>query len=173
MRKAQKWPAGSLERIAALKEAWRIDPRNGETAYDIGEQLRARAWSGDLESYRELTLEAIQWFEKAATLNQWDVNSLLRIGMCWDWLEEFDKAEPYFAKALKLDPNHFHTCAMMGWHHYQAGEFAQVRSWMMRSLELWANDNAVARQYLVLAEKALADPARRNGGVSAPQTGNK
>jgi O-antigen ligase len=172
-RRAEKTPAGSVERIAALKEIWRVDPRNGETAYEIGEQLRARAWVGDLENYRELTLEAIGWFEKAEMLNRWDVAPLIRMGMCWDWLEEYEKGQSYFAKALRLDPNHWYTCAMQGWHYYQAGEFAQVRPWMMRSLELWANDNAIARQYLMLADQALAEPVRRENGVSAPRIGDR
>jgi O-antigen ligase len=165
LRRAEQMPAGSSERIAALKDAWNIDPRNGQTAYEIGEHLRSRSWLGELGEYEELALEAAHWFERAAKLNRWDPYSLIRIGMCFDWLDEYARAEPYFQAALKLDPNHWYTCAMMGWHEYHAENYEAVRPWMNRSLELWANDNWLAHHYMVLADQALArQRARVPGG---------
>jgi tetratricopeptide (TPR) repeat protein len=174
-REAEKLAVGSPERVAALKQAWQMDPRNGGTAYEIGEHIRLKAWAGEAEDYRNLTLEAIEWFKKAAALNKWDPHPIIRIGMCLDWIDQYAEAEPYFRQALELDPNHWFPRAMMGWHFFQAEEFAEVRPWMNRSLELWAHDNPLARTYMDRAAKMLAEEARRNGtnNLKRPSVGDE
>jgi O-antigen ligase len=162
---AERSAPASKESIAALKEAFRVEPKNAETALVIGEQLSARSFAGS-EGYEALALEAIEWFKQAAALNRWDPNARLGAGRCLDWIGQHAAAEPFFRQALEIDPNHWRTRAMMGWHYFQAEQYAEVLPWMRRSLELRAADNPLADTYLHLAEKALAKEKQKDGAAA-------
>ena len=99
MARADRARDGTNERIAALEEVFRIEPKNPETAKAIAENLRAMAWAGGAD-YRERALQAVEWFNRTAELNRWDPYVLIGAGMCLDWVDEHDKATPYFASAL-------------------------------------------------------------------------
>lgn len=153
---AEKSAPGTTEIVAALEQAFRVEPKNAETALSIGEHKRLASFAGR-DDYRRLALEAIEWFKIAARLNQWDPNPHILAGMCLDWIGNHAEAETYFRQALKLDRNHWRTRAMMGWHFLQAGQYAEVRTWMQRSIEVEAVNNPLAYTYQKIAEKLEAE----------------
>ncbi|HWN97343.1 MAG TPA: O-antigen ligase family protein, partial [Methylomirabilota bacterium] len=153
LRGVERLPASSPERVEALKRAFALDPRNGDVAYDIGEQLRLRASMG-ADGYKSAAIEAIDWLGRAQKLNKWNPHPLTAAGMCLDWLDRHDEAEASFKKALQLDPNHWFSRGMMGWHYFQTENYEQVRYWMERSLELDnRGENTLAYTYLNAAAK--------------------
>jgi tetratricopeptide (TPR) repeat protein len=98
----------------------------------------------------------VTWFDRALALNRWDVHSYIRKGMCLDWLDENEQADPLFKRAVELDPNHYFSRAMMGWHLFHSERYAECIDWMNRSLELNNTAyNTVAYSFRDLAKKAL------------------
>jgi tetratricopeptide (TPR) repeat protein len=178
----ETWALRQVERapndekaLAALKKAYSIDPKNFETAQQIGERLRFEAGRGDAD-YREKALEAVEWFDRAIALNPYDVFSYLRCGMTLDWLEEHARAKPYFDKAIALDPNHYLTRALVGWHFFQVDEYAETIEWMNRSLKLNnASENSLAYTYLRRATDMLAKQSNHLNRVppAAPDPGKR
>ena len=75
------------------------------------------------------------------------------------WLDEREKALPYFEKALELDPNHYYTRLMLGWHYFQAEDFVAAREWNRKSLQVnWAT-NPQGHAYYDLINRAAAEQA--------------
>lgn len=151
--------AASTEQEGLFKKAAAINPSNHETAFALGELFRLRSFEGT-EGYRENAAQAMVWFERAAALHPYDPNPLLRLGMCHDWLEQHDKAAPYFARAGVLDPNGFLTLAYKGWHHYQIKEFSAARKLFQQSAALVGipERNPVAFSYLKRMFDQRTDP---------------
>ena len=101
----------------------------------------------------------MEWFSRGMKLNPYDGYNYLSYGMCLDWLERHDEAEPYYNRADALDPNGYFVAANIGWHYVQAGDYAAARPWLIRSLRLSPRDNQIAQSYLDLAEQKLAENA--------------
>jgi O-antigen ligase len=149
----------SEARVIALERAFAVDSKNHETAYDLGEDLRLQSWRG-APGYQLLALRAMGWFERGMALNPYDPYPPLRYGMCLHWLDRHGEAQPYFDKALRLDPNSYYARAHMGWHYAQLGEWQHVKDWMIRSLYMKGDaQNTIAWQYLSMAEKRLKEDA--------------
>jgi len=148
----------SPERAAALEKAFAADPQNFQTAYDIGECYRTQSFDGG-QNYESLAKTAMDWFSRVPKLNPHDSYNYLGYGMCLDWLDRHDEAEPYFNRADALDPNNYFIAANTGWHYVQAGDYAAARPWLQRSLKLQWQDNPIARSYLNLTEQKLRDIA--------------
>ena len=154
LRRAERLADGQPEKIELLKRAFALQPTDFQTAYAIAEQLRALAWMGTT-GYQEHAREALEWYRRNITLNKWDVAGLIGAGMCLDWLDRHDEARPYFERAVALDPNHYRTRAMMGWHEFQAEHYREAAEWMQKSLAVYWMDNQLARLYLRLSQTAL------------------
>jgi tetratricopeptide (TPR) repeat protein len=154
LRRAAGFKDGADEKIALLRQAFEIQPTNFETAFAVGEQLRALAVTGD-DGHRERAMEAAAWFERAIALNKWDVMSRLHLGMCLDWAGEYERATPYFQKAIELDPNHWYSRGMMGWHEFQQEHYQEAAEWFLKSRTVnWVN-NPLANTYSPICEKML------------------
>jgi tetratricopeptide (TPR) repeat protein len=113
-----------------------------------------------------LATEAIAWFEIAARLNPHDPYSLLRHGMCLDWLGRTGESLPYFTQSLKLDPNGYYIVAHMGWHYMQAGNYLEAKKWFERSLQIFDNfnnRNPMPVAYLDIIVRRQADPGPQPG----------
>jgi tetratricopeptide (TPR) repeat protein len=160
LQRAEKLPDGSPQKIELMQSAFACEPRDFATAYAIGEQWRALSWMG-AEKHEAQAKEALQWYQRSIALNKWDVNSYIRCGMCLDWIGKHAEAEPYFVRALEMDPNHWHTRAMMGWHEFQLERFEQARDWMQKSLRVYWIKNPVAWTYLELSEKKIREQAAK------------
>jgi O-antigen ligase len=156
--RAQRAPAASDQQIAALQKAFAAEPKNGETARAIGEAFRLQNLQNDDDS-KGKTLEAIRWFKLAVAQNPYDDSSLLRTGMCLDWIGEHDEALPYFDRANRMDPNSYFNNAYMGWHYAQAGDYAAARAWLERSRMLESQNNPIAISYLTIVEDHLLQAA--------------
>ncbi len=156
LHQADKLRDGSPEKIALLKRAFAVQPKNFHTAYAIGEQLRALAWTGG-DDNQERAREALEWFQRNAALNKWDVDALMHVGMCLDWLGRYDEAGPYFVKALELDPNHYITRGMMGWHELQKENYEEAYEWLVKSYHLnWTGNPFIP--HLREVERVLFKP---------------
>ena len=161
LKRARSAPEASARQIAAFRQAAEIEPKNPATTYELGERLRLLAWQGQ-DGYRQLTREAMPWFERTWQLNPWDPFSRIRYGMCLDWLGEHDKARPFYEKALELDPNHYYTRVMLGWHHFQAGDFEAAREWNRKSLQVNWTTNPQGYAYYELINRAIATEGAKN-----------
>jgi hypothetical protein len=148
----------AADRQAALERAFAADPKNAQTAYQIGEILREQSWRGE-PGYEEPARAAIQWFERAAALNPFDPIIQVRLGMCLDWLDRHDEAWKAFARALELDPNGYFTLAHVGWHYVQVKDYPTAKKWLEQSLRLYSK-NPVARNYLEIVRERMAEPER-------------
>jgi len=156
----------STEQVAALERAFAVEPRNGDTAYQIGRDLRRQSQEGGQhyedgsdKNYEERAREAMSWFERSIKLDPWNAYSYLGYGWCLDWLGRTAEADPYFAKAEELDPNGYFTLAQIGLHFMEAGKFAAARPWFERSLSLERQDNPIAQNYLQIANNRLLQDA--------------
>ena len=156
--RAESLPVFSPERAAALESAFAAEPQNFQTAYDIGECYRMQSFDGG-QNYEDLAAKAEDWYQRAWKLDRYDAYSYLRYGMCLDWLDQHDQAEPYLNRADALDPNNYFINANIGWHYAQAGDYAAARPWLIRSLRLEPHENPIAQSYLALSEKKLAENA--------------
>lgn len=146
------------ERGALLEKAFAAEPGNSETAYNIGETLRIQSFDGGAD-YRKQAEAAIGWYARGMKLNRFDGYDYLRTGMCLDWLGRPAEAGPFYERAEALDPNGYFMVANIGWHYFQTGDYAAAREWLQRSLILESGDNDIARNYLDLANKKLAEAA--------------
>mgnify|MGYP003326011513 CR=1 FL=1 len=144
-------------RLDHLKQAFGFEPRNPVTAYDIGEHYWREASEGAAGN-EAVAREGMEWFKTASLLNPLDPASLIRWGMCLDWLERHDEAGPFFQKALDLDPNGFSTVGHMGWHLFQLGQYAKAKEWFEKSKGLYWKENPLADTYLKIIEKKLGEP---------------
>ena len=156
--RAELLPNFSPEKADALEKAFAAEPQNFQTAYAIGECYRLQSFNGN-SNYESLAKTAMEWFSRGMKLNPYDGYDCLSYGMCLDWLDRHDEAEPYFNRATALDPNNYFIAANTGWHYVQAGDYAAARPWLQRSLELHWQDNQIARSYLDLVEKRLIQNA--------------
>lgn len=144
-------------RVSALERAFKVEPTNFETAYQLGENYRLLSWQGE-EGYRELAAKAIEWLDRAATLNRLDPYPPMRKAMCLDWLKRHPEAEAAILHALSLDPNREEVLAITGWHYFQAGDFAKARHYFDEAnMRNWRG-NPIALQYLRLLNEREKPP---------------
>jgi O-antigen ligase len=151
---------------AKLKQAFAIDPKNADTAFQIGASLRQQSWKANAD-YRKEAEEAIEWFNKAVALDPYTPQPLVGIGMCLDWLDRREEAWPYFQRAIVLDPNNYYVRAMYGWHLIQFQAWRQAAHSLAYSLGLMPTDNPIARSYYDIAVRKL-DEMNRPIEVSKP-----
>lgn len=151
----------SPEQATVLRKAFAIEPRNFQTAYDIGESFRLQSWHGQ-EGYQDLAREAIQWYQHGLRANPLMSEAYIRHGMCLDWLGQHAGAGPMFQKAVALDPNGYWTLAHMGWHCFQVSDYAKAQIWLEMSCRLCWNENLIGRSYLqIVQERRAEERARR------------
>ena len=106
-------------------------------------------------------------YARGMELDRYDGYNYLRFGMCLDWLDRHDEAEPYFDRANALDPNGYYTAAHVGWHYVQAGDYSAARTWLERSLRLHWQENVTASSYLNIAERKLIENASSQSPLPA------
>jgi tetratricopeptide (TPR) repeat protein len=136
----------SPERIGMLERAFAAEPKNFQTAYDIGECYRTESWEGG-KNYRDLARKAMDWYARAMPLDPHDGYNYMRTAMCLDWIGEHAASEKYYSEAELHDPNGLYFVANLGWHYVQVGDYAAARQCFIRSLDL-GGANATARNYL-------------------------
>jgi len=156
----------SPERAALLEKGFAIEPGNPAIAYELGESYRLQSWEGG-EDYAELADQAMKWFARGMKLNPYDGYNFLRTGMCLDWTGQHDKAQPFYDRAVELDPNGYYTAANVGWHYVQIKDYAAARLWFERSLHLDWRTNTIAESYLVICRQKMLEVATN----SAPRVG--
>ncbi len=147
-----------LDRAALLEKAFAAEPENFQTAYGIGEAWRIQSFEGGADC-RSQAETAMRWYARGMKLDRFDAYNYLRTGMCLDWLDRHAEADNFYSTAESLDPNGYYTAANIGWHYFQAGDYAAAREWLERSLRLESRENDIARNYLELANQKLAEAA--------------
>jgi len=151
-------PDFSPIQAALLEKAFAVEPKNSETAYQIGEAYRIQSKEGG-DNYEELAQKAMDWFGRSMKLNAWDSNSYLRYGWCLDWVGRKDESWAYFSKADELDPNGYFTMANIGVHYVDLRDYAAAKPWLERSLRLQWKENPIAEGYLVVVNRWLLEEA--------------
>ncbi len=146
----------SEKKLALLKKAFALEPKNFATAYSIGEIFRNQSSAGNGD-YKSLAQEAMEWFQRSIDLNPFYPFSYVRYGMCLDWLNKNEEAAKYFEQAARLDPNGYYTVAHQGWHRLQLGDYSGAKKLFERSEILMPNP--IAESYLEIIERKLAEPA--------------
>ncbi|MCL5097909.1 MAG: O-antigen ligase family protein [Candidatus Omnitrophica bacterium] len=162
LERASQEPVYSRARLDDLLKAFTMEPNNSSNAYEIGEFARVCSWDGG-EGYLLLADMARQWFNRAIQLNKYDAYSYLRCGMCLDWMGRQAEADTYFARANQLDPNGYYMVALQGWHLMQKGDYPAANLWFDRSLRLKSTDNPMARSYMQIIRRRLAEGAGAPG----------
>jgi tetratricopeptide (TPR) repeat protein len=155
---AETLPLFSPARENALEKAFACEPKNFATAYEIGECCRMQSQEGG-DSFTATEKKALDWYAQALRLDPHDGYSLLRTGMCLDWLGQHAEAEPAYRAAEVRDPNGYFMVANIGWHYVQTGDYAAAQAWFARSLMLSDKDNAIAANYQAICESKLAEKA--------------
>jgi len=166
LQRAQQSLVASPAQREALEKAFAIEPRNPQTAYDLGEAFRRQSQEGGEYyagqagvDYRTLATEAMTWFKRGMQLNPWDSRNFAGYAWCLDWLERSAESAPYFSQAEALDPNNYYNLNMIGLHYVQLGDFAAAKPWFERSLRLERDANTVAQSYLQIANIRLMEAA--------------
>lgn len=159
LRHAATLENGSLEQAAALERAYAIEPHNGDTAYALGEIYRLTSLEGKAD-FPQRADQAILWYQRGLTNNPFNGFNYMRWGMVLDFLHRHDEAEPLFLKADELDPNGYFTSAHVGQHYVDAGDYANARPWLERSIFLFRKDNPVAEVNLKIANDRLLEAAQ-------------
>jgi O-antigen ligase len=139
---------GVREEIELLQRAHAAEPMNFETTYKIGQAFRNLSWAGGSD-YKEMAQEAMRWFSSGIRLNPFDPYNYMRYGMCLDWQNLHSDAEPYFKRAVDLDPKNYYIVAHYGWHFFVIGDYASAKQWFeeSRRLSSWRS-NHIAEYYL-------------------------
>lgn len=148
-------PNGDVQ-LDLLRQAHALEPANADTCFAIGEVLRVMAWDRPA-NYPELATEAMEWFDRAGTLNPFDAYPRLRHGMCLDLLDSPTRATRHFLRALELDPNGGFTLAHVAWHYAQLEDWAKVKEYTARSLQAQPVNNRMAELYYETAAERLAE----------------
>jgi hypothetical protein len=156
--RAEKLPVFSPARAAALQQAFAHEPKNFQTAYEIGECFRTQSLDGG-QDFTALAQAAMDWYARGTGLNPHDGYDFLRTGMCLDWIGKHAEAEPFFSAAEARDPNGYYMTANIGWHFVQTGDYAAARQWFLRSLKLDSHNNNIAQNYLRICESKLLQKA--------------
>lgn len=157
LRQAEKASPFSPEQAALLEKAYAVEPRNFDTAYEIGEVYREQSFLGEGD-YQPLAENAMSWYQRGITNNPFNGYNYMRWGMVLDFLGDHAAAEEKFLKADELDPNGYFTSAHVGKHYVDAGEYASARPWLERSLLLFRT-NDIAASNLQLANQRLLEAA--------------
>lgn len=150
-------PGGSDEALRELRAAWAVEPRNPQTAYDLGETLRLRATlvTTGAEGWAE---EAVTWFRRAVELNPYNRSNHLGLGRALALLDRHDEAAAAFQQALKVDPNGRVTSFYLGWHALSTGDHAAAWEWFQKSLRQGWPPYEPAHTYLRLMQERGLGP---------------
>jgi len=154
LERAAAKPVYSDEQITCLEKAWRVEPRNSQTTFALGQAYRTQSFDGD-ENYGPLATNAMRWYTLATRANPHDSDSYLMLGACLDWVKRFDEARAHFNRADELDPNGYFTSAWIGWHYVQVEDYPAARQWAERSLKLKGVTNEIAANYLNIANREM------------------
>jgi O-antigen ligase len=164
LNRAARAPNFSAAKIKLLTRAFSIEPKNAQTAYDIGESYRRQSQEGGQHyegqegvEYRQLADRAMEWFSRSMALNPWDSRPCAGYGWCLDWLDR--PSDAYFWRAEQLDPNNYYNINNIGLHYVQIQAYAAARPWFERSLRLQSVDNPIAANYSALCVARLQEAA--------------
>jgi O-antigen ligase len=160
--KARHAEYATPEQIGFLERAFKVEPRNDNTAFRLGEVYRELAREGGESypafgnvDYRELTRRAMDWLMRSHRLNRWHGYTVLYYAACLDWLGQFEESARWFDLAEQLDPNGSDCMNLVGRHYLEKGDPAGARPWLERSLRLRRSDNPLATNYMRIANQEL------------------
>ncbi|MGC3957845.1 MAG: O-antigen ligase family protein [Verrucomicrobiota bacterium] len=159
LNQATRLEKDALEQAVVLERAYTIEPRNGDTAYALGEIYRLASLEGKAD-YAQQAAQAITWYQRGLTNNPLNGFNYMRWGMVLDFLNRHGEAEALFLQADELDPNGYFTSAHVGQHYVEAGDYASARPWLERSLFLLRKDNPVAEVNFKIATDRLMEGAQ-------------
>jgi O-antigen ligase len=133
---AQNHRANLRQAVADLEKAHQADPTNADTDLALGEMNYLISLEGNRD-YQKYGQDALGWYGKALELNPFDPEAPLRCGMCLDWLDQPNRASPYFNLAESRDPNNAYLAIEMGRHYAALKDFKAAEDWFQKSMRLW------------------------------------
>ena len=164
--RASHAPTFSLAQRGFLTRAFVVEPKNSQTAYDIGETFRVQSQEGGRHykdqagvDYKQLAQQAMDWYRTSIALNPWDSRPYAGYGWCLDWLDRQAESGPYFSRAEALDPNNYYNLNSIGVHYVELGDYAAARPWFERSWRLSQDNNPIAWNYRILCIARLEEAA--------------
>lgn len=135
-----------------------IDPNNYKILTLLGEYHRKLCFLGE-SNYKEEGRMAIEWLDKAILANPLHYYAYLRAGMTYTYMYQNDKADPYFQKAVEIDPNGYFTQGILGWYHLMIDDLEESKKHLERSKKLKPLDNELVDEYLPLVQRRLEESA--------------
>ncbi|HMO64072.1 MAG TPA: O-antigen ligase family protein, partial [Verrucomicrobiota bacterium] len=150
-------PGGSDEALRELRAAWAVEPRNPQTAYDLGESLRLRATLVTTGADADAE-EAVTWFRRAAELNPYHRSNHLGLGRALALLDRHQEAAAAFQQALRVDPNGRVTSFYLGWHALSTGDYPAAWEWFIKSSRQGWPPYEPALTYLRLMQERGLNP---------------
>jgi tetratricopeptide (TPR) repeat protein len=82
-------------------------------------------------------------------------------------LDQPEKTEPYFQKAIELDPKNYYIQGHVGWHYFQLGDLDKAQEWFSNAVfqAHWHPETKYklyepGRFYLELIKKKRAEGAK-------------
>jgi tetratricopeptide (TPR) repeat protein len=142
------------ERLEVLEKAFAVEPRNYQTAYEMGE-IYCNLWDME-ENDTNNVQKAINAYEQSIALNRYFPFSYVNLASIHDLLLDHDKAMPLYEKALQVDPSGSITLGYMGWHYVKLEEWEKSKEWFDRAVRLnWGN--TMARNYRDIVNKRITE----------------
>jgi O-antigen ligase len=146
--RADTEPSSAERGIASATKAHEAEPMNPETDYLLGANLlRLSARNGPTD--QELVKRAMPWFAKAMLLNRFDAYAPCRYGMCLDRLGQTQAATPYFALAVRNDPQNNEIDLQTGRHCIELGDYELAKEWLDKAVK-FAMTPVAFKEWLML-----------------------
>jgi tetratricopeptide (TPR) repeat protein len=116
---------GSSSQLSAYENAVKVDPKNADAWYLIGE----------IHNENEKSEEAIQAFSKSHEIDPCNVTYMLAVGSTLDIMERYDEAVQSYDEILKMYPNYYPALDEKAYALYEAKKYDEA---------LAASDKAIA-----------------------------
>ncbi len=147
------------EQVRLLEKAWAQGTGNPDVAFQTGEVYRAQAFLGQSD-FVEKTEKAIEWFELAHQAHPRNSLYLTHLGLCYDWLGQFDVALSYHEKALKVDPKGFYPISCMSWHYMEQNRPDEAKKWFKQAASLFKSENRLATTFFRQVDDRLKEASK-------------
>ena len=139
--------------IEALEEAWKIDPKNIDTLYQIGMLYEKKGESEKAFAVMEDVLKRDSEYSNALNFIGY---SLAEKGI------KLDEAETMIKKALSKRPDDGYILDSLGWVHFKKGNYREALDELLKANQLLPDDPTIAEHvgdiYTAMNEYRLALP---------------
>lgn len=144
--------------VKDLQEAFRWDPSDEEVCFDLGDALWSVAVQGG-EGTSQKALQAMDYYSYAIADDPLDAYAWMHYGMGLDWLGRHRRSDPYFRRALSLDPMSWYVMFYAGRHFVDSNQLEEAKKYFTQAWYFTAGD-AHFLPYLHMVDERLAEAAK-------------